>query len=49
MFDHSFVIADKYQAGSRNGLAVTEPNKQETHLINEGRQALEHSEVQLVG
>jgi hypothetical protein len=35
-----------FQAGSRNGLAVTEPDKQETQLINEGKQALEHSEEQ---
>ena len=35
-----------FQAGSRNGLAVTEPSKREAQLINEGQQALEHSEVQ---
>jgi hypothetical protein len=39
-------LSKVYQAGSRDGLAVTEPSKQETHLIHEGQQALEHSEVQ---
>jgi hypothetical protein len=39
-------LSKVFEAGSRNGLAVAEPSKQETHLINEGQQALEHSEVQ---
>jgi len=39
-------LSKLFQAGSRNGLAVTEPSKQEEHLMNEGQQALEHSELQ---
>ena len=39
-------LSKVFQAGSRNGLAVTEPGKQEAQLINEGQQALEHSEEQ---
>jgi hypothetical protein len=39
-------LSKVFQAGSRNGLAVTEPSKQEAHLINEGQQALEHGEEQ---
>ena len=35
-----------FEAGSKEGAAVTEPSKLEAHLINEGQQALEHSEVQ---
>ena len=35
-----------FEAGSKEGAAVTEPSKQEAHLIDEGQQALEHSEVQ---
>ena len=35
-----------FEGGSENGVAVTEPSKQEARLINEGQQALEHSEVQ---
>ncbi len=39
-------LSKVFQAGSRNGLAVTEPSKQEARLISEGQQAFEHSEVQ---
>ena len=35
-----------FEVGSKDGVAVTEPSKQEAHLINEGQQALEHSEEQ---
>jgi hypothetical protein len=35
-----------FEVGSKDGLAVTEPSKQEARLINEGQQALEHSEEQ---
>jgi hypothetical protein len=53
---HSELVSNEYgnaefpskilEAGSKEGLAVTEPSKQEAHLINEGQQALEHSEEQ---
>jgi hypothetical protein len=39
-------LSKVYQAGSRNGLAVAEPSKQEAQLINDGQHALEHSEEQ---
>ena len=35
-----------FEGGSENGVAVTEPSKQEARLIDQGQQALEHSEVQ---
>jgi len=35
-----------FEVGSKDGVAVIESSKQEAHLINEGQQALEHSEEQ---
>ena len=35
-----------FEVGSKDGVAVMEPSKQEARLINEGQQALEHSEEQ---
>jgi hypothetical protein len=35
-----------FGVGSRNGLAVAQPSKQEARLINEGQQPVEHSEEQ---
>jgi hypothetical protein len=35
-----------FEVGSKDGVAVMEPSKQEAHLINEGQHALEHNEVQ---
>jgi hypothetical protein len=35
-----------FEVGSRQGAALTETSKQEAHLISEGQQAFEHSEVQ---
>ena len=39
-------LSKVFQSGSRNGLAVTEPGKQEARLIDQGQKAFEHSEVQ---
>jgi hypothetical protein len=35
-----------FEVGSKDGLAVLEPSKQEAQVINAGQQALEHSEEQ---
>jgi hypothetical protein len=35
-----------FEVGSKEGLAVLEPSKQEAQVINTGQQALEHSEEQ---
>ena len=35
-----------FEVGSKEGVAVPEPGKQEAHLISEGQQAVEHSEEQ---
>jgi len=35
-----------FEAGSKNGAAVTETGKQEARLMDQGQQAVEHSEVQ---
>jgi hypothetical protein len=53
---HSELVFQKYgnteflskifEGGSENGVAVTEPSKQEARLIDQGQRALEHSEVQ---
>jgi hypothetical protein len=39
-------LSKMFEAGSKEGVAVTEPSKQEERLIDQGQQALEHSEVQ---
>jgi hypothetical protein len=39
-------LSQIFEAGSKEGAAVTEPGKQEAHLINGGQPALEHSEEQ---
>jgi hypothetical protein len=39
-------LSKVFQAGSRNGVAVTEPSKQEARFIDQGQDALEHSEEQ---
>ena len=53
---HSELVFNKYgnteflskifEGGSKNGVAVTEPSKQEARLTDQGQHALEHSEVQ---
>jgi hypothetical protein len=35
-----------YEAGSKEGAAITQPSKEEVRLIDQGQHALEHSEVQ---
>ena len=35
-----------YEAGSKNGVALTETSKQEARLASQGQQAVEHSEVE---
>lgn len=35
-----------YEAGSKSGVALTETSKQEEHLVSQGQQAVEHSEVE---
>lgn len=39
-------LSKVFQAGSRNGVAVTEPSKQEARFIDQGQHASEHSEEQ---
>ncbi len=35
-----------YEAGSRNGVSVTETSKEEANLVSQGQHGLEHSEEQ---
>ena len=39
-------LSKVFQAGSKNGLAVTETCKQEARLMSQGQHAFEHSEEQ---
>jgi hypothetical protein len=45
-FGNTEFLSKIFEVGSRDGVAVMEPSKHEAQLINEGQQALEHSEEQ---